>query len=90
MAAGQLADGIKVEALHADRLRSESLLWNFTVPGDEAAQLFDELKEGFPEIPWQQPARLRNRIAISERKANSALTVGNQESDHQQHPVNRK
>jgi uncharacterized protein with HEPN domain len=51
-----------VRELQADQLRSESLLWNFTVLGEAAAQLSDDLKERFPEIPWQQPARLRNRI----------------------------
>ena len=60
--AHQLADGLTVEELQADRLRSESLLWNFTVLGEAAAQLSDDLKERFPDIPWLQPARLRNRI----------------------------
>ncbi len=30
--------------------------------GEAAAQVSDELKSQFPDIPWQQPARLRNRI----------------------------
>jgi len=60
--AGELVSGIPVEALQADRLRSESLLWNFTVLGEAATQLSDDIKERFPGIPWQQPARLRNRI----------------------------
>lgn len=60
--AGELVSGITVEALQADRLRSESLLWNFTVLGEAATQLSDDIKERFPDIPWQQPARLRNRI----------------------------
>jgi len=38
------------------------LLWNFTVLGEAATQLSGELKDRFPDIPWQQPARLRNRI----------------------------
>ena len=60
--AGQLVAGLTAEDLQADRLRSESLLWNFTVLGEAAAQVSDELKERFAEIPWQQPTRLRNRI----------------------------
>ena len=60
--AHQLTDGISVEELQADRLRAESLLWNFTVLGEAAAQLSDELKTRFPDVPWQQPDRLRNRI----------------------------
>jgi len=60
--ANQLTDGVTVDQLQADQLRSESLLWNFTVLGEAAAQLSDDLKGRFPEIPWQQPVRLRNRI----------------------------
>jgi len=60
--ARQLSDGITTEELQADRLRSEALLWNFAVLGEAAAQLSDAVKERFPQIPWQQPARLRNRI----------------------------
>jgi uncharacterized protein with HEPN domain len=60
--AHQLTDGITAEQLQADRLRAESLLWNFTVLGEAAAQLSNELKARFPHIPWQQPTRLRNRI----------------------------
>jgi uncharacterized protein with HEPN domain len=60
--ARQLANGVTIEELQADRLRGESLLWNFTVLGEAASQLSDAVKERFPHIPWQQPARLRNRI----------------------------
>jgi uncharacterized protein with HEPN domain len=38
------------------------LLWNFTVLGEAAGQLSAEVKDQFPDIAWQQPARLRNRI----------------------------
>ena len=60
--AHHLADGLTLDELQDDRLRSESLLWNFTVLGEAAGQLSSELKDRFPEVPWQQPARLRNRI----------------------------
>lgn len=38
------------------------MLWNFTVLGEAAAQLAPAVKERFPEIPWAQPSRLRNRV----------------------------
>jgi uncharacterized protein with HEPN domain len=57
-----LADGITAEDLAADRQRRDALLWNFTVLGEAAGQLSDEVKSQFPAINWQQPARLRNRI----------------------------
>lgn len=60
--AHQLTDGITLEQLQADRLLAESLLWNFTVMGEAASQLTEHLKSRFPEVPWQQPVRLRNRI----------------------------
>jgi uncharacterized protein with HEPN domain len=58
----QLTDGVTVNELQADRLRKESLLWNFTVPGEAAAQVTESVRDRFSEIPWQQPSRLRNRI----------------------------
>src|SRR5262252_3334104 len=60
--AQQLASGVNVSQLEADRQRRDALLWNFTVLGEAAAQLSDEVKARFPDIAWQQPARLRNRI----------------------------
>ena len=60
--AQQLAAGVTVGELDADRQRRDALLWNFTVLGEAAAQLSADLKEQFPEIAWQQPSRLRNRI----------------------------
>ena len=57
-----LAVGQTPESLAADRQRRDALLWNFTVLGEAAAQLPDDFKADHPEIPWQQPSRLRNRI----------------------------
>ena len=60
--AQQLVRGVTVSQLEADRQRRDALLWNFTVLGEAAGQLSDEVKARFPDIAWQQPARLRNRI----------------------------
>jgi uncharacterized protein with HEPN domain len=57
-----LVTGIDLDALAADRQRRDALLWNFTVLGEASAQLDAGVKERFPDIPWEQPARLRNRI----------------------------
>jgi len=48
--------------LESDRMLRDALLWNFTVLGEAAAQLSDELKTRHPEVPWDNPTRLRNRI----------------------------
>ena len=57
-----LVRGLSLADLSQDRVRRDALLWNFTVLGEAASQLTEELKEQFPEVPWRQPARLRNRI----------------------------
>jgi uncharacterized protein with HEPN domain len=48
--AGQLTAGITVSQLETDRQRRDALLWNFTVPGEAAAQLSAELKDRFRDI----------------------------------------
>ena len=53
------------ESLAADRQRRDAFLWNFTVLGEAAAQLPDDFKADHPEIPRQQPSRLRNGIVHS-------------------------
>jgi uncharacterized protein with HEPN domain len=60
--ARQLTADITVSELEADRPRRDALLWNFTVLGEAAGQLSAEVKDKFPDMPWQQPIRLRNRI----------------------------
>jgi uncharacterized protein with HEPN domain len=60
--AHQLTTGITVSQLEADRQRRDALLWNFTVLGEAAGQLSAEVKDKFPDMSWQQPIRLRNRI----------------------------
>jgi uncharacterized protein with HEPN domain len=40
----------------------DALLWNFTVLGEASGQLSAEVRDKFPDMPWQQPVRLRNRI----------------------------
>jgi uncharacterized protein with HEPN domain len=60
--AQQLTADITVSQLETDRQRRDALLWNFTVLGEATGQLSAQLKDQFPEIAWQQPMRLRNRI----------------------------
>jgi uncharacterized protein with HEPN domain len=57
-----LTDGISASDLETDRQRRDALLWNFTVPGEAAGQISDAVKSRFPEVTWQQPVRLGNRI----------------------------
>jgi uncharacterized protein with HEPN domain len=56
-----LANGLSAEDLAADRQRRDALLWNFTVLGEAASQLSDEIsgavlrpdKEPVPANCWQ-------------------------------------
>mgnify|MGYP000887743879 CR=1 FL=1 len=57
-----LVQGVDLETLAADRLRREALLWNFTVLGEAAGQIESSVKDRFPDVQWQQPTRLRNRV----------------------------
>lgn len=60
--AQRLVSGFTVTQLEADRQRRDALLWNFTVLGEAAGQLSPALKDRFPDVPWAQPVRLRNRV----------------------------
>ncbi len=60
--AQSLVAGVDLDTLGADRQRRDALLWNFTVLGEAAAQLDEQVRARFPQIPWTQPARLRNRV----------------------------
>jgi len=57
-----LVAGIDLASLPEDRQRRDALLWNFTVLGEAAAQLDDDVKARFPEIEWSRPSQLRNRV----------------------------
>ena len=61
-AAGQahkLVHGITVSQLEPDRQRRDAVPWNFTVLGEAAGQVSEEIRTQFTDITWQQPHRLR-------------------------------
>lgn len=60
--AQSLVAGRTVAEIESDRLRHDALLWNFTVLGEAATMVSEETKARFPDIPWRNPARLRNRV----------------------------
>jgi uncharacterized protein with HEPN domain len=57
--AQHLVAGLSAAEVGADRMRRDSLLWNFTVLGEAATLVSSETKARFPDIPWPNPARLR-------------------------------
>jgi uncharacterized protein with HEPN domain len=60
--AQRLVEGITVRQLEPDRQRRDALLWNLTVLGEAADQISEDVRAQFPDVAWQQPQRLRNRI----------------------------
>lgn len=58
----ELMDGLDLNGLRADTLRREAVLWNYTVLGEAAGQVPDDVKHSHREVAWTQPVRLRNRI----------------------------
>jgi uncharacterized protein with HEPN domain len=60
--AQRLVAGLSAAEVGADRMRRDSLLWNFTVLGEAATLVSDATKARFPDIPWRNPVRLRNRV----------------------------
>lgn len=60
--AQRLTTGVSLEQLEVDRTRRDALLWNFTVLGEAATKVSDDLKERHPEVAWRRPADTRNRI----------------------------
>lgn len=57
-----LVEGRDADEVEGDRDRRDALLWNFTVLGEASAQRSAGLKAAHPEVPWADPARMRNRI----------------------------
>ena len=51
--AQRLAAGLSAAEVGADRMRRDSLLWNFTVLGEAATLVSSETKARFPDIPWR-------------------------------------
>ncbi|CAB4904227.1 MAG: DUF86 domain-containing protein [Actinobacteria bacterium] len=60
--ATQIAARHTVESLAVNLDARDALLWNLTVVGEAVGQLSDELRAEHPQVPWNQPIRLRNRI----------------------------
>ncbi len=58
----ELVVGRDVAEVEANRDVRDALLWNYTVLGEAASQVSQELKDAHPDVPWSDPVRLRNRI----------------------------
>lgn len=57
-----IVERLDPDAPGSDRDLLDALLWNYTVLGEAARSVADEVKAAHPEVPWADPVRLRNRI----------------------------
>ncbi|WP_395994431.1 DUF86 domain-containing protein [Actinomyces sp. Z5] len=58
----QVIGHFSTEEITADPLRTDALMWNYTVLGEAANKVSRGFREAHPEIVWHRPIGLRNRI----------------------------
>jgi len=57
-----IAKRYTVEQLTTNPDARDALLWNMTVLGEAASQISQDLRSRHPDLPWNAPVALRNRI----------------------------
>lgn len=67
--------------LEADRLRRDAVLWNFTVLGEAAGQLSEELRSSYAQLEWRRPIELRHRIVHGYWSIDTAILVATAGND---------
>lgn len=55
--------GISYDAFVQDRMRYSAVIREFEIIGEAVGKLPEELKGGYPEIPWQDVKDFRNLLA---------------------------
>jgi len=55
--------GITCDAFVQDRMRYSAVIREFEIIGEAVGKLSEELKGGYPEIPWQDIKDFRNLLA---------------------------
>ena len=55
--------GMACEAFVQDRMRCSAVIREFEIIGEAVGKLSEELKGGYPEIPWQDVKDFRNLLA---------------------------
>ena len=58
----EFAQGMDYSALLADRKTQSALIHQFLILGEAAKQLSDAFKAGHPEMPWDDMARMRDKL----------------------------
>lgn len=55
--------GVEDQRILDDPMRADALLFRFTVLGEAAKRVPEQVRSRNPGIPWAQAARLRDKIA---------------------------
>ena len=55
--------GMTCEAFVQDRMRYSAVIREFEIIGEAVGKLSEELKSGYPQIPWQDVKDFRNLLA---------------------------
>jgi len=55
--------GLTCDTFVQDRMRYSAVIREFEIIGEAVGKLSDELKSGYPEIPWQDVKDFRNLLA---------------------------
>jgi len=75
-AAQDIADfteGLSFEEFQNNKMLVQSVLYNFVIIGEAAANIPDEIKDLHPEIPWRIMADMRNVMAHEYFQVNLAV-----------------
>lgn len=70
-----LVEGRTVDEIGVDSMRRAAILWHFTVLGEAASQVPEEIKSLHQGIAWTAATRLRNRIVHGYWSIDLALLV---------------
>lgn len=57
-----LTEGRTLDQIENERDLRDALLWNYTILGEAAAQISDDLRSDRSDVEWSRPTALRNRI----------------------------
>lgn len=57
------AEGLTRQELEADRMRVSAILYQVLIIGEATKRLSKDLRDGHPEIPWNNMAGMRDIVA---------------------------